>query len=94
MKLYPLFADLKGLPVLVVGGGSVARRKVAALRDAGAQVRVGAPHIDAVSGVVRLEAPREDFTPLQAQRGNDLPGLDLLKQCHLLEILGAQDVFG
>ena len=47
MKLYPLFADLKGLPVLVVGGGSVARRKVAALRDAGAQVRVGAPHIDA-----------------------------------------------
>jgi len=47
MKLYPLFADLKGLPVLVVGGGSVARRKVAALREAGAQVRVGAPQLEA-----------------------------------------------
>ncbi|MGO4700677.1 siroheme synthase CysG [Dyella sp. 2RAB6] len=47
MKLYPLFADLNGLPVLVVGGGSVARRKVAALREAGAQVRVGAPRLEA-----------------------------------------------
>ena len=46
MKLYPLFADLRGLPVLVVGGGSVARRKVAALREAGALVRVGAPRLD------------------------------------------------
>ena len=46
MKLYPLFADLKGLPVLVVGGGVVARRKAAALRDAGALVRVGAPVVD------------------------------------------------
>ena len=46
MKLYPLFADLKGLPVLVVGGGGVARRKAAALRDAGARVRVGAPALD------------------------------------------------
>ncbi len=47
MKLYPLFADLKGLPVLVVGGGIVARRKAAALREAGALVRVGAPELDA-----------------------------------------------
>jgi uroporphyrin-III C-methyltransferase/precorrin-2 dehydrogenase/sirohydrochlorin ferrochelatase len=47
MKLYPLFADVKGLPVLVVGGGAVARRKAAALRDAGAKVRVGAPVLDA-----------------------------------------------
>ncbi|TAL92394.1 MAG: uroporphyrinogen-III C-methyltransferase [Rhodanobacter sp.] len=46
MKLYPLFADLKGLPVLVVGGGTVAARKVAALLDAGAQVRLGAPQLD------------------------------------------------
>ncbi|NII74000.1 uroporphyrin-III C-methyltransferase/precorrin-2 dehydrogenase/sirohydrochlorin ferrochelatase [Dyella sp. SG562] len=52
MKLYPLFADLQGLPVLVVGGGTVARRKVAALREAGALVRVGAPQLDA--GLARL----------------------------------------
>nr|WP_239537689.1 siroheme synthase CysG [Dyella mobilis] len=37
-----MFADLNGLPVLVVGGGTVAERKIAALLAAGAQVRVGA----------------------------------------------------
>jgi uroporphyrin-III C-methyltransferase/precorrin-2 dehydrogenase/sirohydrochlorin ferrochelatase len=45
MRLYPLFADLNGLPVLVVGGGNVVERKVAALLEAGAVVRVGAPHL-------------------------------------------------
>ncbi|AIF48955.1 siroheme synthase CysG [Dyella japonica] len=46
MRLYPLFADLSGLPVLVVGGGSVAKRKAAALRDAGAEVTIGAPRFE------------------------------------------------
>jgi len=46
MTLYPLFADLDGLPVLVVGGGAVARRKAKALLDAGARVTVGAPRLD------------------------------------------------
>ena len=44
--LFPLFADLRGRTVLVVGGGAVARRKVAALLEAGAQVRVGAPDLE------------------------------------------------
>lgn len=45
MGLYPLFADLAGVPVLVVGGGQIAERKAAALLEAGAQVRVGAPQL-------------------------------------------------
>jgi uroporphyrin-III C-methyltransferase/precorrin-2 dehydrogenase/sirohydrochlorin ferrochelatase len=44
--LYPLFAQLQGRDVLVVGGGSVARRKIAALLAAGARVRVGAPVLE------------------------------------------------
>jgi len=42
MPLYPLFADLADRPVLVVGGGAVAERKIEALLAAGARVRVGA----------------------------------------------------
>ncbi|MGH8174278.1 MAG: siroheme synthase CysG [Rhodanobacteraceae bacterium] len=45
MALFPLFADLAGRTVLVVGGGAVAERKIAALIRSGACVRVGAPEI-------------------------------------------------
>ncbi len=43
--LFPLFADLDGRAVLVVGGGTVAARKVEALLHAGARPRVGAPQL-------------------------------------------------
>lgn len=45
MNLFPLFADLKGRAVLVVGGGAVATRKTEALLQAGAVVSVGAPEL-------------------------------------------------
>ena len=47
MKLYPLFADLAGRRVLVVGGGAVAERKAQALLEAGGKVVVGAPSVSA-----------------------------------------------
>ncbi|WP_410016337.1 siroheme synthase CysG [Sodalis sp. C49] len=40
MDYLPLFADLRQRPVLVVGGGEVAARKILLLQRAGAQVRV------------------------------------------------------
>ena len=42
MNYFPLFADLRGRPVLLVGGGTVAARKAAALLEACAAVRVAA----------------------------------------------------
>ena len=45
MALYPLFAELEGREVLVVGGGEVAARKVAALLKAGARVRLHAREV-------------------------------------------------
>ena len=46
--LFPLFADLSGRRVLVVGGGAVAQRKCEALLEAGALVELGAPVLTAV----------------------------------------------
>ena len=42
MKPFPLFADVAGRTVAVVGGGDVAARKTAALLASGARVRIGA----------------------------------------------------
>ncbi len=47
MPLFPLFADLSGREVLVVGGGEVATRQVGALLlRAGAQVQIHAYALD------------------------------------------------
>jgi uroporphyrin-III C-methyltransferase/precorrin-2 dehydrogenase/sirohydrochlorin ferrochelatase len=40
MRYFPLFADLRGRRVLVLGGGEVAARKVHLLREAGASVDI------------------------------------------------------
>ncbi len=40
MTYYPIFLDLKGKEILVVGGGKVAERKVEALLDCGAKIRI------------------------------------------------------
>ena len=44
--LFPLFLDLNGKAVLVVGGGTVAKRKVQALLESGANVWIGAPELE------------------------------------------------
>ena len=44
--LFPIFADLQGRDVLVVGGGEIARRKTFALLEAGARPRVVAPVLE------------------------------------------------
>jgi uroporphyrin-III C-methyltransferase/precorrin-2 dehydrogenase/sirohydrochlorin ferrochelatase len=43
MEYFPVFVDLRNRTVVVVGGGSVALRKLELLRAAGAQVRVISP---------------------------------------------------
>jgi precorrin-2 dehydrogenase/sirohydrochlorin ferrochelatase len=67
MPLFPLFADLSGREVLVVGGGEVAARKIEALLHAGAQVEVHAHALgDTLSQWLaqgRLRRREGDFDP-------------------------------
>ncbi|HEX3706364.1 MAG TPA: uroporphyrinogen-III C-methyltransferase [Mycobacteriales bacterium] len=66
---YPLFLDLTGRRVVVVGGGAVATRRVADLVAAGARVVVVAPAVAAeiaASGVEVRERPYADGDLAQA----------------------------
>ena len=59
MKYFPLFADLSGRRVLVVGGGEVGERKVRLLVEAGAHVDLVAPELSpALAAAVAAVDPR------------------------------------
>ena len=58
---YPLFLDLSGRRVLVVGAGAVATRRARALVDAGAHVVVVAPEVS--DEIVAAEVYRRSFEP-------------------------------
>lgn len=70
---YPVFLDLHGLPVKVIGGGAVAARKVRGLVTAGAHVTVIAPSL--CPSLVRRRGIRK---VKRAYRPGDLKGARLL----------------
>jgi len=53
-RLYPVFLSLAGLPVVVVGGGTVAASKLTGLVEAGARITVIAPSISEAIRAHRL----------------------------------------
>lgn len=65
---FPVFLQLTGVPVLLVGGGRVAARKAEALLAAGAAVTVVAPRVD--PGLQRSAAACH----LRAYRPGDIAG--------------------
>ncbi|WP_075183240.1 siroheme synthase CysG [Pantoea sp. 1.19] len=69
MDYLPLFADIKQKPVLVVGGGDIAARKISLLRRAGAEVRVVAQalcaEVQALREVGAVQWIAEAFAPEQ-----------------------------
>ena len=76
MDYFPIFLRLAGEPVLVVGGGEVAARKIDLLLRTSAQVRVVAPEL--VPGLAELAAAGE-ITHIAAEfRPEHLDGVRLL----------------
>ncbi len=61
---YPIFVDLRGRTVVVVGGGMIALRKVEPLADAGAHVKVIAPAIvDEIARREGVETVSRSYAP-------------------------------
>jgi precorrin-2 dehydrogenase/sirohydrochlorin ferrochelatase len=59
MRYYPIYLDLKGRDVLVVGGGAVAEGKALQLLEAGARVTVVSPEL---TEALRAAADRAEIT--------------------------------
>lgn len=72
MTHYPIFVRIAGRPCVVIGGGAVAERKVAALLAAGAAVRVVSPSLTA--GLAARAAAGEIEHAARPYRGGDLAG--------------------
>jgi len=69
MNLFPLFADLAGKPVLVVGGGAVAERKAALVLGANARVDIVARELsDGLADKVRAGSLRHLAREFAAQQ--------------------------
>lgn len=68
MRYYPIFLDLADKPVLVVGAGKVALRKVRGLIEAGARVTVVAPRTEPEFADLAVTLRRRPF------RASDLRG--------------------
>ena len=75
MSYFPIYLDMSRRRCLVIGGGAVAERKIAALLETGAEVTVLAPDVtDAVAGLSKQNAIR--FTARCYEAG-DLDGFEL-----------------
>ena len=76
MSYFPIFLEISGRPVLVIGGGEVAERKIANLLEAGAEVTVISP--DVTESIARWS--KNKLITLMARRyqAGDLAGFGLV----------------
>ena len=72
---HPIFLDLEGQPVTVIGGGAIAERKIGALVAAGARVTVVSPDVTAI--IARHAADGAIAVERRAYRRGDLAGCRL-----------------
>lgn len=88
MDFLPLFHNLKGRKVLLVGGGEVALRKGRLLADAGAALQVVAPEVD--SQLSELALHSQGSVQLRGYQADDLQDICLVIAATDDEPLNAQ----
>jgi len=72
---HPIFLDLDGQPVVVIGGGAVAERKIEALIAASARITVVSPEV--TPAIAAWAAEGRLTIALRPYRGGDLAGVRL-----------------
>ncbi len=72
MRYYPVFLDIAGKPVVVIGGGEVALQKVTGLVDAGARVNLISPALHPELASLVAQGKVEHFA--REYRPGDLEG--------------------
>ncbi len=72
MPYYPILVDLTDQPVVVVGGGTIARRKVETLLEFGARVTVVSPEMD--PEILNMEQSGKVKMERRAYQTGDLDG--------------------
>ena len=88
MEFLPLFHNLRGQRVLVVGGGEIALRKSRLVADTGAVLRVVAPHIDSHLAALVTSSGGEQL--LRGYEAADMNGCTLVIAATDDEPLNAQ----
>lgn len=75
MRYYPVFLDLKGKPVVVIGGGNIAHQKMENLVKVGADVTVVSPDLNEPMAALKAEGR---FRHIEREyRPGDLEGYTL-----------------
>ncbi|SDH35098.1 precorrin-2 dehydrogenase/sirohydrochlorin ferrochelatase family protein [Desulfosporosinus hippei] len=87
-QYYPIFIDLHALPVLVVGGGKVALRKVQTLLHHGSLVRIVSPRL--VPELKELIDGKTCFWREKEYSAEDIQDSMLVYSCTELEEINAQ----
>jgi len=87
-QYYPIFIDLNALPVLVVGGGNVALRKVQTLLHHGSLVRVISPRL--VPELQELIDGKTCFWVEKEYSSDDIQEARLVFSCTEIEEINAQ----
>lgn len=102
MKYLPIFTQVRGNSVLVIGGGEIALRKARLLADAGARLTIISPEfepqLEELATEHSMQLIQQQFTPDHIRHANDKPVLviaatdDRAVNSHVAQVADEQNI--